>query len=141
MIAAIVSVPIDDGVDFRVKRNSEIMDEAEYPCIRVSMETEFDRVITYIQKTGRVRGEDDVIAYHLRQSFVPGEITPVEANRLGCELVKRFTKGKHAYIVCIHIDKSHKSGWAIRKSPPTVKGFALPLMEFSRKSLKVLKLC
>ena len=30
----------------------------------------------YIQKTGRVRGEDDVIAYHLRQSFVPGEITP-----------------------------------------------------------------
>ncbi len=47
----------------------------------------------YIQKTGRVRGEDDVIAYHLRQSFVPGEITPEEANRLGCELAKRFTKG------------------------------------------------
>lgn len=46
MIAAIISVPIDDGVDFRVKRISEIMDEAEYPGIRVSMETEFDRVIT-----------------------------------------------------------------------------------------------
>ena len=61
----------------------------------------------YIQKTGRVRGEDDVIAYHLRQSFVPGEITPEEANRLGCELAKRFTKGKHAYIVCTHIDKQH----------------------------------
>ena len=25
----------------------------------------------YIQRTGRVRGEDDVIAYHLRQSFAP----------------------------------------------------------------------
>ena len=61
----------------------------------------------YIQKTGRVRGEDDVIAYHLRQSFVPGEITPEEANRLGCELAKRFTKGKHSYIVCTHIDKKH----------------------------------
>ena len=61
----------------------------------------------YTQKTGRVRGEDDVIAYHLRQSFVPGEITPEEANRLGCELAKRFTKGKHAYIVCTHIDKEH----------------------------------
>ena len=58
----------------------------------------------YIQKTGRVRGEDDVIAYHLRQSFVPGEITPEDANRLGCELAKRFTKGNHAYIVCTHID-------------------------------------
>ena len=61
----------------------------------------------YIAATGRVRGEDDVIAYHLRQSFVPGEITPEEANRLGCELARRFTKGKHAFIVCTHIDKKH----------------------------------
>ena len=61
----------------------------------------------YIAATGRVRGEDDVIAYHLRQSFVPGEITPEEANRLGCELARRFTKGKHAFIVCTHIDRKH----------------------------------
>lgn len=46
MIASIVSVRIDDGVTFRLKRVSEIMDEAEYPGIRVSMETEFDHVIT-----------------------------------------------------------------------------------------------
>lgn len=51
----------------------------------------------YIARTGRVRGKDDVIAYHLRQSFVPGEITPEEANRIGCELAKRFTHGQHAY--------------------------------------------
>ena len=37
----------------------------------------------YIVATGRVRGADDVIAYHVRQSFRPGEITPEEANRLG----------------------------------------------------------
>ena len=30
----------------------------------------------YIAATGRVRGADDVIAYHVRQSFRPGEITP-----------------------------------------------------------------
>lgn len=60
----------------------------------------------YIRKTGRVR-DDDVIAYHLRQSFRPGEITPEEANRLGNELAKRFTKSNHAYIVCTHIDKAH----------------------------------
>ena len=46
MIAAIVSVPMDDGVEFQVKRISEIMDEAEYPGIRVSMETRFDGVRT-----------------------------------------------------------------------------------------------
>ena len=62
---------------------------------------------TYASRTGRVRGKDDVIAYHLRQSFVPGEITPEEANRLGVELARRFTKGKHAFIVCTHTDKAH----------------------------------
>ena len=61
----------------------------------------------YIQKTGRVRGEDDVIAYLSRQSFVPGKITPEEANRLGQELARRFTKGNNAFIVCTHIDKAH----------------------------------
>ena len=61
----------------------------------------------YIRNTGRVRGAGDVIAYHLRQSFRPGEITSEEANRLGCELARRFTKGNHAYIVCTHIDKAH----------------------------------
>ena len=61
----------------------------------------------YIAATGRMRGKDDVIAYHLRQSFVPGEITAEEANRLGVELARRFTKGNHAFIVCTHIDKAH----------------------------------
>ena len=61
----------------------------------------------YIQKTGRVRGLDDVIAYHLRQSFVPGEITPEEANRIGRELAIRFTKGRNAFIVCTHTDRAH----------------------------------
>ena len=61
----------------------------------------------YIAATGRVRGTDDVIAYHVRQSFRPGEITPEEANRLGVEFAKRFTKGNHAFVVCTHIDKAH----------------------------------
>ena len=61
----------------------------------------------YLAKTGRRRGADDVIAYTIRQSFAPGEITPEEANRLGCELARRFTKGNHAFIVCTHIDKEH----------------------------------
>ena len=61
----------------------------------------------YLARTGRQRGADDVIAYQIRQSFVPGEITPEEANRLGYELARRFTKGNHAFIVCTHVDKAH----------------------------------
>ena len=60
----------------------------------------------YLHITGR-RQQNDVIAYQIRQSFKPGEITPEEANRLGVEFAKRFTKGNHAFVVCTHIDKSH----------------------------------
>ena len=61
----------------------------------------------YQTKSGREQKKNDVIAYQIRQSFKPGEITPEEANRLGYELGKRFTKGQHAFIVCTHIDRRH----------------------------------
>ena len=81
---------------------------SSYQCDSRSADMEFlFAKKLYQQKTGRVRGRDDVIAYHLRQSFAPGEITPEEANRLGCELAKRFTKGRNAFVVATHIDKHH----------------------------------
>ena len=46
IISSILSVPMEDGVEFQVKRISEIMEEAEYPGVRVSMETTFDGVRT-----------------------------------------------------------------------------------------------
>ena len=60
----------------------------------------------YEQITGR-RQKHEVIAYQIRKSFKPGEITPEEANRLGHELALRFTKGKYAFIVATHTDRAH----------------------------------
>ncbi|MBQ6610446.1 MAG: relaxase/mobilization nuclease domain-containing protein [Oscillospiraceae bacterium] len=56
--------------------------------------------------TGR-RQKNDVIAYQIRQSFKPGEVTPEEANRIGYEFADRFLKGKHAFLVCTHTDRAH----------------------------------
>ena len=61
----------------------------------------------YAVITGRERKDNDVIAYHLRQSFKPGEITPELANKIGHDLAMSLTKGKHAFIVCTHVDKHH----------------------------------
>lgn len=61
----------------------------------------------YAVITGRGQKERDVIAYHLRQSFKPGEVTPELANKIGYELAMSLTKGKHAFIVCTHVDKHH----------------------------------
>ena len=56
--------------------------------------------------TGREE-QNEVIAYQVRQSFRPGEVTAQEANQIGYEFAKRFLKGNHAFIVCTHTDKSH----------------------------------
>ena len=61
----------------------------------------------YLNLTGRDRGADEVIAYHLRQAFKPGEVTPEEANQIGRELALKLTKGNHAFVVCTHVDKHH----------------------------------
>jgi len=59
----------------------------------------------YRQFTGRTQ-QNDVIAYQIRQSFKPGEVTPELANKIGYEFAMRFTKGKHAFIVATHTDNS-----------------------------------
>lgn len=60
----------------------------------------------YKDLTGREQ-KNDVIAYQVRQSFKPGEVTPEEANRIGYEFAQRFLKGNNAFIVCTHIDRRH----------------------------------
>ena len=60
----------------------------------------------YEQTTGRSQ-KSNVIAYQIRQSFRPGEITAEDANRIGYELATRFLKGKHAFIVATHTDREH----------------------------------
>ena len=60
----------------------------------------------YYHSTGRMY-KNEVIAYQIRQSFKPSEISAEEANRVGYELAMRFTKGKYAFIVATHTDKAH----------------------------------
>ena len=80
---------------------------SSYECASKTADEEFllsKRQYQHI--TGRQQ-KHDVIAYQIRQSFKPGEITPEEANQVGYELAMRFTKGKHAFIVATHIDRAH----------------------------------
>mgnify|MGYP000954476313 CR=1 FL=1 len=80
---------------------------SSYQCSPLTVDEEF--MLTkrlYEQTTGR-RQKSDVIAYQVRQSFRPGEVTPEEANRIGYEFAERFLKGKHAFIVATHTDRAH----------------------------------
>ena len=78
-----------------------------YGCDPITVDEEFMlQKRLYYQVTGRSQ-KDDVIAYQIRQSFKPGEITPEEANKLGHELALRFTKGRYSFIVATHTDRAH----------------------------------
>lgn len=80
---------------------------SSYRCNPELVDLEFAQAKKeYLHKTWR-KQKGDVIAYQIRQSFKPGEITPEEANEVGYETGMRFTKGKHAFIVATHIDKAH----------------------------------
>jgi len=78
-----------------------------YGCDPMTVDEEFMlQKRLYAQVTGKYQNRD-VIAYQIRQSFKPGEITPEEANRLGHELALRFTKGRYSFIVATHTDRAH----------------------------------
>lgn len=70
-----------------------------YACDKETVDQEFlQSKLEYLRLTGR-QPKGDIIAYQIRQSFKPGEITPGEANQVGYETAMRFTKGNHAFIV------------------------------------------
>ena len=80
---------------------------SSYECSPLTVDEEFMlSKRQYELMTGR-RQKNDVIAYQIRQSFKPGEITAEEANKVGYELAMRFTKGKYAFIVATHTDRKH----------------------------------
>ena len=80
---------------------------SSYECSPLTVDEEFMlSKRQYELATGR-RQKSDIIAYQIRQSFKPGEITAEEANKVGYELAMRFTKGKHAFVVATHTDRQH----------------------------------
>jgi len=80
-----------------------------YECLPATVDAEFlfsKRM--YSDITGRqVNKDTDVLAYQIRQSFKPGEVTPEQANEIGYHLAMEFTKGRHQFIVATHEDKEH----------------------------------
>ena len=78
-----------------------------YSCDIETADEEF--LLSHREYHANVRDirKKEIIAYQIRQSFKPGEITPEKANEIGYELAMRFTKGDYAFTVCTHTDKKH----------------------------------
>ena len=55
----------------------------------------------------REHPDEETKAYHLIQSFAPGEVSAAEAHQIGQELADRLLKGRYSYVVSTHTDKGH----------------------------------
>ena len=80
---------------------------SSYACSALTADEEFMLSKRQYDLVNGRRQKSDVIAYQIRQSFRPGEITAEEANKVGYELAMRFTKGKYAFVVATHTDRQH----------------------------------
>lgn len=100
---------LSDRIDY--SQNADKTNDGEfissYMCSAASASEEF--LLSkqcYYQNTGRTQ-KSDVIAYQVRQSFKPNEVTAEIANEIGYKLAEKITKGNHSFIVATHIDKAH----------------------------------
>jgi len=55
----------------------------------------------------RTKQHDSNQAFHLIQSFAPGEVSFDEAHKVGAELANRLLEGKYSYVLTTHIDRGH----------------------------------
>ena len=66
-----------------------------YACAPKTAAEEFVRARKQFITTTDGKKKNEVIAYQLRQSFKPGEVTAEEANQIGYELAERLLQGEH----------------------------------------------
>lgn len=51
--------------------------------------------------------DGNILAYHIIQSFAPGEATPDQVHQIGCEFVQRFLADRFECTVSAHLDRGH----------------------------------
>ena len=83
------------------EKTDEKMLVDSFACSLESADIEFDFALKKTISAGPNK------AYHLIQSFMPGEVSYNEAHAIGKELADRLLNGQYSYILATHIDHEH----------------------------------
>ena len=85
--------------------NGEKTDEqilvSTHKCHQETAHTQFLKTRENIGTKGTV------LARHLIQSFLPGEVNPKTAHQIGLELCRKILKDEYEFVLSTHIDKGH----------------------------------
>ena len=78
---------------------------SSFACSPESADLEF--AFTREEGKKNVMDKGNNLAFHLIQSFKPGEVDAETAHKLGKEFADEILKGKYEYVISTHVDQNH----------------------------------
>lgn len=78
---------------------------SSFGCTPETADIEFSFTRELAKKNVMDKGNN--LAFHLIQSFKPGEIDSQAAHTLGIEFANEILKGKYEYVISTHVDRDH----------------------------------
>ena len=78
---------------------------SSFGCSPETADLEFSMTREMAKKNGMDKGDN--LAFHLIQSFKPGEVDAETVHRLGQQFADEVLKGKYEYVISTHVDKNH----------------------------------
>ena len=82
-------------------KTDEKMLVSSFGCSYETADIEFEYTLSQALQKG------NNLAFHLIQSFEPGEVDYETAHKIGKQLADAVTKGQYEYVLTTHIDKGH----------------------------------
>lgn len=83
------------------KKTDEGILVSSFACSPETADLEFGFTLSHCMEKG------NNLAFHLIQSFKPGETNQETAHKIGADLAQEVLKGKYEYVLSTHIDKGH----------------------------------
>ena len=98
-----IEATLNKAIDY-IEDNTKTDNKALCTGFGCAPETAYKQ-FEYVRQSANKDG--GYLAFHLIQSFAPGETDFETAHKIGIELADKLLKGKYQYVVSTHIDRGH----------------------------------
>ena len=102
-----IKVTVKKALDYIMNpdKTEEKLLISSFACSPESADLEF--AFTREEGKKNVMDKGNNLAFHLIQSFKPGEVDAETAHKLGKEFADKVLKGKYEYVISTHVDQDH----------------------------------
>lgn len=109
----------------RLLSYTQNQDKTEHQLYVSGFHCDPDTACQSMEETKRVwfmPTDKGILAYHIIQSFSPGEATPEQVHQIGCEFARRFLADRFECTVSTHLDKGHLHNHIVTNSVSFIDG-------------------